>query len=71
MDTRKQGLGDAIAKALGIIGVTQDRVTYWLGDCCCQERQDKLNQLGNWASRVISHKLHNAKEYLDAILHNN
>lgn len=49
------GLGDNIKKALTAVGITEERVSNWLGaPCNCAERVEKLNQLGNWASRVLS-----------------
>ena len=49
------GLGDNIKKALSAVGITEERVSNWLGTPCnCAERVEKLNQLGNWASRVLS-----------------
>lgn len=49
------GLGDNIKKALTVVGITEERVSSWLGaPCNCAERVEKLNQLGNWASRVLS-----------------
>lgn len=49
------GLGDNIKKALTAVGITEERVSNWLGaPCNCAERVEKLNQLGNWASKVLS-----------------
>ena len=49
------GLGDNVKKALSAVGITEERVSNWLGaPCNCAERVEKLNQLGNWASRVLS-----------------
>lgn len=42
-------LGDTLEAALAAVGVTKDRVAAWLGrPCGCKERQEKLNQLGDW-----------------------
>lgn len=65
----ERGLGDAIAKALALVGVTEERVNEWIGDCKCQERRQKLNQLGVWAYRVLSGRTSNAQGYFDAIAH--
>lgn len=62
-------LGDIIEQALITVGVTKDRVSFWLGtDCGCSERQQKLNQLGYWAQRVIAGNVEKAKEYLEQII---
>jgi hypothetical protein len=63
------GLGDAVHAALSSVGVTPDRVERWVGaPCGCAERQDKLNQLGWWAARVVGGKVTKAKEYLEELL---
>lgn len=53
------GLGDAVHKALELVGVTEDRVARWLGHSCagCKRRQEKLNELGWWAGRVLKGKV--------------
>lgn len=63
------GIGDTIETALSKLGITSERVEQWLGGPCgCEERKQKLNQLGRWASRILSGKLEKAKEYLDLII---
>lgn len=50
-------LGDAIVAALHLVGVTEKRVSDWLGKPChCRRRAVKLNQLDRWARRVLSGK---------------
>jgi hypothetical protein len=62
------GLGNAISSALSIIGITEERVSGWLGKPCgCKERRDKLNQLGAWAKRVLTGKTDDAIKHLDDI----
>lgn len=62
-------LGDEIERALTTVGITQDRVERWLGmSCGCEQRKARLNQLGNWAARIVSGKLHKAVEYLNHII---
>ena len=62
-------LGDAIESALGLIGVTPERVESWLGGPCgCEERKQKLNSLDYWTRRVLSGKIEKAREYLDSII---
>lgn len=60
-------LGDTIARALEIVGVTESRVAKWV-ECRCKERRERLNRLGSWATRVIQGKIERAKEYLNEIL---
>ncbi len=47
------GLGDLVKSALSLVGITEERVTAWLGKCGCAERREKLNRLGAWAQRVL------------------
>jgi hypothetical protein len=62
-------LGDRVEQALTILGVTQERVTGWLGKPCrCGEYIERLNQLDRWARRVVGGKLDKAKHYLQQIL---
>lgn len=45
--TRAPGLGDYVAIALNSIGITKERVSAVAGgDCGCQRRQEKLNEIG-------------------------
>jgi hypothetical protein len=47
-------LGDAVKKALSSVGITEDRVSSWLGaPCNCSERADKLNQVSAWAESIL------------------
>lgn len=68
MPCNENGLGDVVSKALALVGVTEERVVQWIGDCKCKERRAKLNQLGNWAARVVTGRISNAREYINAIL---
>ena len=61
-------LGNQIETALTLVGVTQARVRFWLGECCCEERKEKLNQLSAWSKRVILGKTERAKEFLESII---
>lgn len=57
-----QGLGDAIAEALKIVGITPERVEAWLGrPCGCLRRQRKLNRLGRWARQTLAGEFSNPK----------
>lgn len=63
------GLGDLISNALSTVGISEERVSQWLGSPCnCGERKEKLNQLSNWALRIIKGKTEKASEYLSSIL---
>lgn len=62
-------VGDHVEKALSSLGITKERVEAWLGrPCRCRERKRKLNEIGQWAYRVISGERANAKEELDRIV---
>ncbi len=53
--SRGKGIGDRVAEALQAVGITDDRVSRWLGrPCGCKERREKLNALGFWAARVLA-----------------
>lgn len=43
---RARGLGDMTADSLAAIGITKERVAYWLGNCGCEARQEWLNKVG-------------------------
>ena len=50
-----KGFGDLISSALSLVGITEERVSAWLGAACgCSARRDKLNRLGSWASSFLS-----------------
>lgn len=66
---RPLGLGDRVEQALSLVGITEERVSKWLGrPCSCSKRKQKLNQLGAWASRVLLGKTDQAEKYLDEIV---
>lgn len=47
-------LGDAVESALRMIGITKEKVSRWIGaPCNCEERQQKLNALGDWATQML------------------
>lgn len=47
-------LGDTISKALAMAGITEERVSKWLGrPCGCARRRRKLNSLSKWAENVM------------------
>ena len=52
---KRAGLGDNVAAALALVGVTEESVSAWMGaPCKCGERKRKLNEIGSWAMRVLS-----------------
>lgn len=62
-------LGDTIETALGVLGITSDRVERWVGKPCgCKERREKLNSLHNWAHRIVAGKLEQGREYLEQLI---
>lgn len=62
-------LGDVVEDALSLVGITQDRVSRWLGmPCKCEERKQKLNQLHAWAFRIVSGKTANAVTYFESMV---
>jgi hypothetical protein len=62
-------LGDCISSALSLVGITEDRVSKWLGrPCGCSRRREKLNRLDSWARGVISKTIEDAKESLERII---
>lgn len=62
-------LGDIVESALSTVGITEDRITDWLGEeCGCSKRKEKLNQLHGWAKRVMNGQIENAKKYLGQII---
>lgn len=62
-------LGSFISSALSHVGITEDRVSSWIGaPCGCKERVEKLDQLHAWASRIMVGKLENAKRYLEELI---
>jgi hypothetical protein len=62
-------LGDNVTAALKVVGITDKKVTKWLGrPCGCPERRERLNRLGAWAYRIITGQTEKASEYLEEIL---
>lgn len=58
-------LGDRVQSALSTVGITQARVTTWLGNCGgCPDRQERLNQLSDWAEDTALLALGQAKRRL-------
>lgn len=61
-------LGDSVQQALETIGITQQRVKDWLGDCCCEKRKEKLNQIDMICRQVLKGRIDKAKTYLNRLL---
>jgi hypothetical protein len=62
-------LGSLISRALSTIGITDTRVSRWVGaPCGCKERQEKLDAVTYWAIRVMQGKVESAEKYLDNIM---
>ena len=61
-------LGDRVEQALRTVGITTERVERWIGECCCEERKDKLNYLDMWSRRVIRGKLEKAADLLQGAI---
>lgn len=48
-------IGSMIGAGLSAVGITDERVTRWLGkDCGCPHRRNKLNALAEHATKAIS-----------------
>lgn len=48
-------LGDLVAEGLKAVGVTEEKVTKWLGrPCGCPERRKMLNDLDRWARNLFN-----------------
>jgi hypothetical protein len=48
------GLGDAVERALKKVGITEEKVSKFLGrPCGCRARRDRLNSLSSWAMRTL------------------
>lgn len=55
--------GDNVKSALDKVGVTEERISEWLGKPCgCSQRRAKLNSLSQWAQRVLTGKGQPAEE---------
>jgi len=51
---KQKELGDVVEAALTKVGITEERVSQWLGrKCNCKSRREKLNKLSKWARNVL------------------
>ena len=65
----RRWLGDRVHDALDAVGISEERVSRWLGrPCVCPERRERLNRLHRWASRVISGKTEDAERHLSEMI---
>ena len=63
------GLGDRVKQALTLVGITEERVSKWLGrPCGCAEKREMLNRLGDWAVNVLSGRHSEPDKDLTAII---
>ena len=69
IDDEGMGLGDVVAKAAALVGVTEERLSALLGrPCGCSERREKWNQLGGWAARIVRGKVEGAVGFFEEIV---
>ena len=62
-------LGDAIKETLSAIGITQERVSSWMGrECGCAARQEKMNKLDELVRRKASDGLEAAKGWFKKLI---
>lgn len=46
--------GTILSKALAAVGITEERVSKFIGEPCgCRRRREKLNRLADWAWTVL------------------
>ena len=65
----QQLLGDLVGAALKKLGITDERVTNFIGKPCgCAKRREYLNRLDLWARRVLSGRTDKGKRYFDQIV---
>ncbi len=50
---RRPGMGDAIEKALALVGVTEERIKKYVLDCKCRDRKRRYNEIDEWATGVV------------------
>jgi len=66
---KRPGLGDIVGMGLTKFGVTEERVTKWLGrPCGCGRRKKKLNALGEWVIRAMSLSQEEAEQELEELI---
>lgn len=62
-------LGDAVEALLSSVGITEERVTKWIGrPCGCKGRQERLNKISRWAKMYTKKKTRRAKKALKKLL---
>ncbi len=62
-------LDDQVSQALARIGVTEERVTAWIGaPCGCAMRREKLNKLSKWAQSAVKSEAEKAAAKLAKLL---
>lgn len=62
-------LGDDVKRVLESVGITESRVSKWLGrPCNCQKRRERLNRLGAICRRFLQGRIEGAREYITELL---
>ena len=62
-------LGDHVKNALKKVGISEERVTKWLGrPCGCAKRRQKLNDLDVWVRNILSGQTEGGTKELDEVL---
>jgi len=64
-------LGTLLETALSQVGLTEEKVSGWLGKPChCKERKEKLDRLSLWAAQTVRRRMPPglARDYLEQIL---
>ena len=61
-------LGNSIKTVLDAVGITSQRVEKWLGECCCKERQERLNQLDETCRRFLRGRIEKTRGYILLLL---
>jgi hypothetical protein len=65
----KRELGDVVTSALISVGITDSRVSKWLGKpCACPIYRERLNRLSRWARRTLTGKTDQAQEQLEELI---
>lgn len=65
---QKRYLGDHISSVLTLVGITEDRVTEWLGyPCGCGKRREQLNLLHAWAEKQLRGLFVSKQEAIDQL----
>ena len=62
-------LGDVVERVLKMVGITEKRVSKWIGrPCGCAERKAKMNNASRLARQVVRRRVKKAKKRLKALI---